>query len=263
MRITTWNVNSVRLRTGLLPSLVEATRADVFCLQETKVVDDAFPRDAFAELGYRHQVISGQKNHHGVAILSKLPFAKSEARSWCGKDDKRHASATLESGLEIHNFYVPAGGDIPDPEANEKFAHKLAFLRETTAWFGARRPRKAPIILAGDLNIAPLETDVWSHTQLLDVVSHTPIEVDLLGGLMESYKFVDAVRHFIQPSERLYTWWSYRANDWAKSDRGRRLDHAWVSPVLTERLRGAHVFKPARDWKPPSDHVPVTVEIDV
>ncbi|MSO74727.1 MAG: exodeoxyribonuclease III [Alphaproteobacteria bacterium] len=262
MRLTTWNVNSVRIRVELLPALIKATGADVFCLQETKVVDEDFPREPFARLGYQHQVIAGQKNHHGVAILSRLPFVKQDARGWCGKDDKRHASATLESGLEIHNFYVPAGGDIPDPEANEKFAHKLAFLRETAEWFGALKARKASIALVGDLNVAPLETDVWSHKQLLDVVSHTPIEVELLRKWMASYKFIDAVRHFVPPDERLYSWWSYRAADWEKSDRGRRLDHVWVSPALKDRLRAAYIFKPARDWKPPSDHVPVTVEIN-
>ena len=262
MRLTTWNVNSVRLRLDLLPALIEATGVDVLCLQETKVVDDAFPRAAFAEHGFVHQVIAGQKNHHGVAILSRLPIAESGARDWCGKSDRRHAWARLENGLEIHDFYVPAGGDIPDPEANEKFAHKLDFLRDMAAWFKARKVRKAPLVLAGDLNVAPLETDVWSHKQLLDVVSHTPIEVELLGKVMRSYAFVDAVRHFIPPEQKLYSWWSYRAADWAASDRGRRLDHVWVAPELKPRLKAAHVFKPARNWKPPSDHVPVTVELD-
>lgn len=262
MRLTTWNVNSVRLRTDHLPALIKATGADVLCLQETKVVDDAFPRAAFAEHGFVHQVIAGQKNHHGVAILSRLPIAESGTHNWCGKDDRRHAWARLENGLEIHDFYVPAGGDIPDPEANEKFAHKLDFMRGMAAWFKARKVRKTPLVIAGDFNVAPLETDVWSHKQLLDVVSHTPIEVELLGKVMASYSFVDAVRHFIPPEERLYTWWSYRAADWAASDRGRRLDHVWVAPGLKARLKTAHVFKPARDWKPPSDHVPVTVEIE-
>jgi exodeoxyribonuclease-3 len=263
MRLTTWNVNSVRLRLDLLPALIEATRADVLCLQETKVVDEAFPRQAFAALGYTHQLLSGQKNHHGVAILSRLPLRDAGKRAWCAKDDCRHVFATLESGLEIHNFYVPAGGDEPDPAANPKFAHKLDFLREMAAWFAARRGRRAPLLLAGDLNIAPLETDVWSHSQLLKVVSHTPIEVELLGKVMASYAFVDAVRRFIPPQERLYTWWSYRAADWAQSDRGRRLDHIWVAPALASRLKSAHVHRPARDWRPPSDHVPVTLELAV
>jgi len=262
MRLTTWNVNSVRLRTPHLPELIAATGADVLCLQETKVVDNIFPRDAFAALGYEHQVISGQKNHNGVAILSKLPIDKSESRVWCDREDCRHASIKLANGIEVHNFYVPAGGDIPDPEENPKFAHKLAFLREMEAYFRARRRRNVPIALVGDLNVAPLENDVWSHKQLLDVVSHTPIEVDLLGRVMKSYKFIDAVRHFVPADQRLYTWWSYRAHDWAASDRGRRLDHVWVSPPLEHKLRSAYVHKPARDWKPPSDHVPVTVEIE-
>src|SRR6202035_5242973 len=165
----------------------------------------------------------------------------------------RHAVAVLEGGIEIHNIYVPAGGDIPDPEANPKFAHKLQFLDEVTAWFAAERAGGHQMIAVGDLNIAPLETDVWSHKQLLGVVSHTPIEVDRLGLLQRAGGFVDAVRHFVPPPERLYSWWSYRARDWAASDRGRRLDHIWVTPPLAGRLVSADIARPVRDWQPASD----------
>jgi exodeoxyribonuclease-3 len=114
----------------------------------------------------------------------------------------------------------------------------------------------------GDLNVAPLETDVWSHKQLLDVVSHTPIEVKLLGGLQKSHAWVDAVRHFVPPEQKLFSWWSYRAQDWRASDRGRRLDHVWVTPDLVERLKGTAILKDARDWARASDHVPVVVDFE-
>ena len=117
-------------------------------------------------------------------------------------------------------------------------------------------------MLVGDLNVAPLETDVWNHKQLLKVVSHTPIEVAALDALQASHRWVDAVRHFVPPSERLYTWWSYRALDWSASDRGRRLDHIWVTPDLSPRLRGIEVMRAARGWPQPSDHVPVTVDLE-
>ncbi|MGH6931832.1 MAG: exodeoxyribonuclease III, partial [Dongiaceae bacterium] len=112
-----------------------------------------------------------------------------------------------------------------------------------------------------DLNIAPLATDVWSHSQLLDVVSHTPVEVERFRRLQASRHWHDAVRHFIPPSEQLYSWWSYRARDWDSSDRGRRLDHAWVTPALAPALRSATVLREARGWAAPSDHAPVIVDL--
>jgi exodeoxyribonuclease-3 len=155
---------------------------------------------------------------------------------------------------------VPAGGDIPDRKANPKFAHKLDFLDEMTDWFQSERKAQRKMILVGDLNIAPLETDVWSHKQLLDVVSHTPIEVEKLTGLQEGLGWTDAVRHFIPPKDKLYSWWSYRAADWNASDKGRRLDHIWVTRPLKGQLKGASVLREARGWAQPSDHVPVVVD---
>jgi exodeoxyribonuclease III len=136
-------------------------------------------------------------------------------------------------------------------------------VRELTDWFGARKGDGARIVLLGDLNIAPLETDVWSHRQLLDVVSHTPVETEGLKAMQAAYGFVDAVRTVIPPTEKLFTWWSYRARDWAASDRGRRLDHIWLSPALAPSLVTAAVHRDARGWDLPSDHVPVTVELEV
>ena len=130
-----------------------------------------------------------------------------------------------------------------------------------TGWFGKKR--SAGRILVGDLNIAPLETDVWSHKQLLKEVSHTPIEVDGLNGVMAAHKWIDAVRAFIPPEEPLFSWWSYRNRTWPGSNRGRRLDHIWVTPPLKEKLAGASVFTEARGWEKPSDHAPVMVDIDL
>jgi exodeoxyribonuclease-3 len=117
------------------------------------------------------------------------------------------------------------------------------------------------MILLGDLNIAPLEHDVWSHKQLLKEVSHTPIEVEKLGKLQQSLDWCDTHREFVDKSEKLYSWWSYRNRDWRKSNRGRRLDHIWVTPNLQEQVNKAWIMKDARDWHLPSDHVPVIIEI--
>ena len=179
-----------------------------------------------------------------------------------GKADVRHISAKLPGGIEIHNFDISAGGDAPDPCENEKFAHKLSFLDEMATWFAENRSSGQKMVLVGDLNIAPLEMDVWSHIQLLKVVSHTPIEVKKLSALQTQSAWIDAVRHFIPDTERLYSWWSYRSRDWTKADRGRRLDHVWVTPPLGRALSGASVFRDARSWEKPSDHAPVIVDIN-
>ena len=263
MKLITWNINSVRLRMPLLAQLTKSEKPDVVCLQEIKVHSDLFPSADIEALGYKHLHFRGMKGYNGVAILSRLPFAATDGRDFCGRSDCRHQSVIFENGTVLHNFYVPAGGDVPDPDKNEKFAHKLAFLDEMTEWFSGEHDSQKPAILVGDLNIAPLESDVWSHKQLLKVVSHTPIEVERLDAVQESNDWVDAVRHFIPPEEKLFSWWSYRARDWDAADKGRRLDHVWVTPTLVDGLRKASVLRPARGWEKASDHAPVVVELDI
>jgi len=152
---------------------------------------------------------------------------------------------------------------IPDPALNAKFAHKLAFLDEMEASAALRPAPSERAIVVGDLNVAPLECDVWSHKQLLNVVSHTPRECAKLLGVQKAGNWIDAVRTFVPEPTRLYTWWSYRALDWTQSDRGRRLDHIWVAPALADRLAAVAVSKDSRGWSRPSDHVPVTATLEV
>lgn len=260
LRIATWNINSVRLRLPLLAKLAKASDADVICLQETKATNDVFPDEAIAEFGYPHQHYQGDKGYNGVAILSRLKLSAPGRRLWAGKEDSRHVEATLPDGTELHCVYVPAGGDVPDPKANDKFAHKLDFLDHLAEyWNGA--DSRAKRVLVGDLNVAPLENDVWSHKQLLDIVSHTPAETTRLSAIMSGHGWIDAVRRLHPEPQRIYTWWSYRNRDWRASDRGRRLDHVWVSTPLAERVCAVHVLKGARDWPQASDHVPVVVDL--
>ncbi|MBE7211797.1 MAG: endonuclease/exonuclease/phosphatase family protein [Gluconacetobacter diazotrophicus] len=265
MRIVTWNINSLRLRLPLLERLVGELAPDVVCLQETKVPDELFPADAPARLGFPWHLRRGMKGYNGVAILSRLPMREDvQAPDWCLKNDRRHVAAVIEAPtgpLTLHDFYVPAGGDIPDPEQNPKYAHKLAFLDEVTAYFAAIPPGER-CVLVGDLNVAPLEHDVWSHRQLRDVVSHTEPEITRLQAWMAT-GFADAMRHVVPPREKLYTWWSYRNRDWRGSDRGRRLDHVWCTPDLLPFLRGLAVAKEVRDWPTTSDHVPVSIDLAV
>jgi len=263
--VTTWNINSVRLRIDLVARFLKTVRPDVLCLQETKCPDEQFPLRRLKRLGYPHVAVNGQKGYHGVAIISRLPFAATDRKSFGGKADARHVAVTLgeEAGLrdpiKVHNFYVPAGGDEPDPEINPKFAHKLAFLDDVSGC-AELRPAKERAILVGDLNVAPLEHDVWSDKALLNVVSHTPVEVEKLKRAQAAGPWVDALRKFVPDDQKLYTWWSYRARDWAASDRGRRLDHIWGNEGMAQRALGAAVLKDARGWTGPSDHVPVTLD---
>jgi exodeoxyribonuclease III len=265
LRIATWNINSLRLRLGLLPRLIAELDPDVICLQETKVPDELFPTAAPAELGYPHFAYRGMKGYNGVAILSRLPIERDDtAPDWCGKGDSRHIAVRLSvpSGpIELHDFYIPAGGDIADRTVNPKFGHKLDFVAEATSWF-AGRAGLSRTVLVGDLNIAPLEHDVWSHKQLLDVVSHTPPETTALLAWQRAH-FHDALRHFVPEDQKLYTWWSYRNRDWRASNRGRRLDHVWVTPDLKDNLVSHTILTDARDWPQTSDHVPVCVEMAV
>ena len=265
LTIATWNINSVRLRMPIVERFLLQYQPDVLCLQETKCIDELFPAGAFAALGYPYIAISGQKGYHGVATVARRPLEVVERRRFCDNDDCRHISTRLISGkhaLLLHNFYVPAGGDEPDPDINPKFRHKLDFIAEMNT-VRAERGEAHGSILVGDLNIAPLPTDVWSHRQLLNIVSHTPVETEGLEAMRLSGGWVDLMRQHIPPEEKVYTWWSYRARDWALSDRGRRLDHVWSSDNVAAKLAGIEILRDARGWERPSDHVPVIARFDL
>lgn len=265
LRIATWNINSVRLRMPLIEKLIMAHPIDVLCLQETKVADAEFPHNDVKRLGFEHVAINGQKGYHGVAVLSRVPLEKVEAKDFCEKGDARHLRVTLPGSIELHNFYVPAGGDIPDPDENDKFAHKLQFLDEMEALFSKMKNKKsARRIVVGDLNIAPFEHDVWSHKQLLDVVSHTPVETDKMKEIYASHDWIDVTRSIVPMGDKIYSWWSYRAKEnWDVSDRGRRLDHFWISPALNGTVKAHKILRDARGWEKPSDHVPLITEIEI
>jgi exodeoxyribonuclease-3 len=257
LKIASWNINSVRFRIEIVERFLTEEAPDVLCLQETKTVDDTFPGQVFQRLGYTHQVLHGQRMHHGVAIVSKLPMVEDDRLDWQANGEARHVGVRLANGMRVENVYVPAGGDIPDRTVNPKFGQKLDFLERMIGW---SERLDVPTLLVGDFNVAPLECDVWSHKQLLGVVSHTPIEVETLGRLQAANDWVDLGRHFVPAPERLYTWWSYRAKDWAASDRGRRLDHMWASKDVARQAIGHSVHESCRSWLKPSDHIPIVTE---
>lgn len=261
MRIVTWNINSVRLRIGLLEKVAKQSLPDIICLQETKAQDSDFPLKAIKELGYEHVVFRGEKSYNGVAIISKMPLIGVEKQEIAGSADCRHISAILPGDIELHNFYIPAGGDEPDIDINPKYKCKLDFVDYMDGWFAKNRKSSDKIIILGDFNIAPMEHDVWSHKQLLNVVSHTEPEISRLNSLKGGLDWVDVGRHFVPETEKLYSWWSYRNKDWKKSNRGRRLDHIWSTPAIKNKIKAYDTLESARDWQQPSDHVPIIVDL--
>jgi len=262
LTIATYNINSVRIRLEEIRRLTDEARPDILCLQETKVEDSLFPAEEIKRLGYKHIFTSGQKSYNGVAILSRIPMTDITSFDLLA-GHKRHIAAKLLDGTEIHNFYIPAGGDIPDREVNRKFDEKLRFYDSMTEWAETLRKKKKRLIMVGDFNVAPLEHDVWSHKQLLKIVSHTPIETEAMARLKATLEWVDTSRHFVPHSEKLYSWWSYRNQDWAKSDRGRRLDHIWITPELLPGLKSSKILRHARAWEKASDHVPAIATIEI
>ncbi len=267
MKIVSWNINSLRLRLPLLAKFVKESNPHIICLQETKVVDEDFPLLGVKALGYDFVEFVGEKSYNGVAILSKIPLKKKNAIDVLAYGHKRHIAVTFDTKLgevELHNFYIPAGGDIPDVALNDKFDHKLKFVDWMTDYFSAQKSQKNKnIIIVGDFNIAPKEHDVWSHKQLLKIVSHTPIEVEKLNKMQASLDFIDTHRMFVDDSQKLYSWWSYRAKDPLGANKGRRLDHIWATPGLKNCIKEIKVHKEFRAATQPSDHVPIETRFEI
>ena len=277
MKIISWNINSLRLRLPLLKKFIASANPDVICLQEIKVSDPEFPLLEVRALGFDHIEFSGEKSYNGVAIFSKFPLTKIEKIDVLNYGHKRHICATIKTKIgevDLHNFYVPAGGDIPDVALNDKFDHKLKFVDWMVEYFASGSPylggssRRVSatkgvndlsknLIILGDFNIAPLPHDVWSHKQLLKIVSHTPIEVEKMEALQRSLNFIDTHRFFVPENEKLYSWWSYRAANPLGANKGRRLDHIWATPNLKSHIKSMKIYRDFRTETQPSDHVPI------
>jgi len=253
LKIATWNVNSVRHRLSLVTRFLRDEQPDVLCLQETKVLNELFPAEAFRKLGYVHQAIHGQKAYHGVAVLAKNPFRETGVQDFCREGHARHMGVTLENGVELHNFYVPAGGDIPDPKLNDKFAHKLHFLREMEKFFAAR-DLHLPTLVVGDFNVAPEDRDVHDPAAWVGNVHVSPEERAALGRVTE-LGLVDSFRHFEQP-EKSFSWWDYRQGAFRRNH-GLRIDLILAHRALLPRLVSCRIDAQPRRSERASDHTPV------
>lgn len=250
MKIVSWNVNSVRSRLERITGYLDRASPDVLCMQETKVVDESFPREAFTSRGYTLEVF-GQKTYNGVALASRLPLEK-VVRGFPG--DGEDAACRLigadVGGLRLLNLYVP-NGQAP---GTDKYAHKLDWLKRLKRMLEDSYSRDEPVLLVGDFNIAPEEEDVYDPEALRGKIHFSDPEREALQDLM-SWGLVDLFREFVQEGG-YYTWWDYRALSFPR-DKGLRIDLFLATPAARELCTGMSIHRDERKGTKPSDHVPV------
>jgi exodeoxyribonuclease-3 len=272
LKIATWNINSIRTRIDAAIRFLGEEQPDVLCLQEIKCTNEEFPAKAFRKAGYKHIQVRGQKGHHGVATVSRLPLEPMPEPDLCARREGR-AAVALVDGIELHNYYFPSGGGSsgePDPATNDKFGHKLDFWARLTARSKTERERLAgaPVLFAGDFNIAPGEHDVHNHKRLVGYIGHTPVESEAYRAALAAGDFTDVARALVPEPEQIPTWWSYRVKSWTPKSPGWRLDHFWASPALRGAALGGgraalRVCTHLREWERPSDHAPVVLTLSL
>ncbi len=256
MRRVTWNVNSLRQRLPRVLELVEEHGPDVICLQETKSEADTFPHDALREAGYHAADHSGGR-WAGVGILARDPHALDDpARGLPGEpvqDECRWVEATVD-GVRIVSTYVPNGRLV----GSEWYGQKLDFLASAAERVRQIRATGMPLVVAGDMNVAPEDVDVYDPAAFATETHVTPPERDALKQVAAAGGLRDAFRT-LHPDEQQFTWWDYRAGHFHKN-LGLRIDLALVSDEIAGRLTRAGMERPYRKGRRPSDHAPVLVE---
>ena len=258
MRIATWNVNSIKQRIDNLSAWLAERQPDIVCLQETKCVDDAFPREPIEALGY-NVAVHGQKTFNGVAILSKFKFDEVIPRlpGDVEDDHARFIEATVSTAqgvLRIASIYLPNG----NPPNTDKYIYKIKWMDRLLKYAHERIELEEPLILAGDYNVIPTAADAhdpaaWTRDALF--LPQTRAKFRALTNL----GLTDAIRA-VSDDSSLYTFWDYQAGAWQK-DNGIRIDHLLLSPEAADFLAGTSIDKHVRAWEKPSDHVPVAVEL--
>jgi exodeoxyribonuclease-3 len=260
MRIATWNVNSVKQRLDGATAWLAERSPDVVCLQETKCVDDAFPREAFESLGY-NVAIHGQKGFNGVAILSKFPFDEVTARlpGDHGDEQARFLEAvvsTQDGVVRVASIYLPNG----NPPDTEKYPYKIKWMDRLIDYARERMALEEPLILAGDYNVIPAAADARNPSAWVGDALFLPPTRGRFRSLI-NLGLTDAVRAASDSSD-LYTFWDYQAGAWQKNN-GIRIDHVLLSPQAADRFVSATIDRHVRAWEKPSDHVPVVVDLAI
>jgi exodeoxyribonuclease III len=254
MRIATWNVNSIKQRMDNLTSWLSERQPDIVCLQETKCVDDAFPREPLESLGY-NVAVHGQKTFNGVAVLSKLPFDEVTARL-PGEDGDDHARfleavvSTERGALRFATIYLPNG----NPPNTDKYTYKISWMDRLIRYARERLQLEEPLVLAGDFNVIPSERDARNPEKWTNDALFLPTTRQKFRALC-NLGLTDAIRAG-SDGPGPFTFWDYQAGAWQKND-GIRIDHLLLSPQAADRLVSVGVDKHVRAWEKPSDHVPV------
>ena len=254
-KIATWNVNSVRRRLPNLLNWLKAANPDIVLVQETKVTDDQFPREAIEDLGY-NLAVAGQKAYNGVAILSKLPIEVT-TRVLPGESSDTHARylEALIGAIRVASIYLPNG----NPIGTEKFAYKLRWIERLAAHAAALLKSEETVILGGDFNICPTDDDVYDPEGFAgDAVCHP--EARNRYRMLCHLGFTDAL-WTLHPNPGSYSYWDYQAESWSKNN-GLRIDHLLLSPEAVDRLRKSGIDKGPRGQESPSDHTPVWCVLD-
>lgn len=256
MKIATWNVNSIAIRLEAVLNWLASTKTDVLCLQETKCVDEKFPRSEFADAGY-DSIFTGEKSYNGVAILSRLPIGNPQYNF---ADDgpeapKRLIAATIE-GVRIVNTYIPNGTEL----WTDKFTFKLDWLQRLRRMFDDDCPRDSDALLCGDFNVAPEERDVWSVKNWEGKLHFSKPERAAIHHVKQ-WGFSDAFRT-INGDLQEFSWWNYREGAFPKNQ-GLRIDHIWTSESLTAKCTNCWIDREPRTWERPSDHTPVVAEFSL
>ncbi len=253
MLIATWNVNSVKARLETVVAWLKEASPDVVCFQELKCEDQAFPRQAFEDLGY-NVAVHGQKTYNGVAILSKRPFDEIKTRlpGDDGDEQSRYVEAVV-AGIRIASIYLPNG----NPVATDKYAYKLGWMDRLIAHTRTLLKYEEPLVLAGDYNVIPQAEDAknpadWVNDALFLPPTRAKFRELINLGLTEAVRTLN-------PEPGIYTFWDYQAGAWQKNN-GIRIDHLLLSPQAADRLKSTRIDKHVRAWEKPSDHVPVAAE---
>ncbi|ULH17019.1 exodeoxyribonuclease III (plasmid) [Deinococcus sp. KNUC1210] len=252
MKLTTWNVNSLRVRLPQLLTLLETQRPDIVALQETKLTDDVFPVEVFSERGYQ-VAFSGQKTYNGVALLSRQVPAGLQIGVPGLDDPQRRVIAATVDGVRVICLYVPNGQAV----GSEKYDYKLSWLSAVRVWLQQELATHARVAVVGDFNIAPEDRDVHSPERWAGQVLVSAPEREAFQALLD-LGLKDAFRLFEQP-ERVFSWWNYGALAFARNW-GLRIDHILVSETLARECRSCTVDLEPRRHERPSDHAPVVAE---
>jgi len=253
--IATYNVNGINGRLTNLLDWLQEVRPDIACLQELRAPDEKFPAAAIRAAGYG-AAWQGEKGWNGVAMLARDGEPTVTRRGLPGDPDDRHSRyiEAAVNGVIVGCLYLPNGNPAPGP----KFDYKLRWFERLSEHAGHLLASSAPTVLAGDYNVMPTEIDVYAPERWVDDALFRP-EVREAYRRLVAQGWTDALRA-LHPHERIYTFWKYFRNAFAR-DAGLRIDHLLLSPLVTHRLVAAGVDRGVRAREHASDHAPAWVEV--